>query len=509
VEGQQGQAKQNRENAYREQVGNLRRLLQEEKYGEVMARGGKLQRENPKERELGELIELARKGQVQQEQKRRRELLREKIEQGIRSGKYREAIQTAGAGLKEFPQNKDLKELLEEAKGLQAEKEKRELLDKKLKEIKVKINRDDLNGAIELARQTLNTVGPDQEVSRLLDQAEAELEHRELMKRDQEKTLQFARTMIEAGNFAVATSILERGIETELFSPSDPVITEIRREIDKRQAPPPPEPEKPPRTKKWEWLRGNRESHEPADSERSSAAGGATEIIRPGDLEPSAADRPQGSLKGDRSYGLDEPRPPIGEPAPHIFSKNPAVVVLFALLLVGGVAWIAYYFKHQSPPGETPGELMQEQDLLKAAEGALDARPHRFADSLATYQKLFEMHKSLEKEARAKVLQIEEQQKQENDWMAKAEVARKDATRYKEAREDYQNAKAVDGDREKEAQAAIDDLTKLMNGESAAQIARENFNTAETLFAQRQWERAKTLYQQVKQEGHAPPDLRK
>jgi eukaryotic-like serine/threonine-protein kinase len=232
----QGRDQQIRDRQLREDLTNLRRLVKEGRYQEAIARGQELLRAFPGEFEIEELVAYARSEHLQHEEKRKLERWMERVNQEIEGGRFQDAIRAAKSGLDEFPHHPGLILLLQRAEERKAEKEKREILERRFKEIETKLSCEELTDAIGLAQQTLAEHGHDTGVSHLLSQAEVKREQLERKKRDQQEALKLAQTMIDAGNFDEATMILQREVETHLFSETDPQLAEIRREIHARQA---------------------------------------------------------------------------------------------------------------------------------------------------------------------------------------------------------------------------------------------------------------------------------
>jgi eukaryotic-like serine/threonine-protein kinase len=232
----QGREQQTRERQLKGDLATLRALVKDGKYQEAIARGEELLRVSPKEFELGELVAYARSEHIQREQKRKLEQWIEKVNQGIKSGRFRDAIQAAKSGLDEFPRDSGLMLLLEHAKKQEQEKEKQEVLDQRIKEVEAKMNREELTEAIDLAKQTLVEYGPDTGISQLLRKAEVKREEQERKRRHaQQEVIQSTRTMVDVGNFGAATMILQNALEAQLFSESDPRLVEMRHEIDEKQ----------------------------------------------------------------------------------------------------------------------------------------------------------------------------------------------------------------------------------------------------------------------------------
>jgi serine/threonine-protein kinase len=234
----QGREQQGREQRLAEGKSKLRAWVKETKYTEVLQHAGQLSKEFPDDFELTELLDFARTELSQLEQKRRFEQSTKKIQQALKDSRYSEAIQAAEKALLEFPKNLDLLILLDRAKKELNEKEKHELLKHRLREVERMVERQELTDAIDLARQTLATVGQDSRIADTLLKAEREFEFREQRKRQQSETVVKARTLFHAGNLADATSLLREAIETQLFSANDPQIVQLLKDIDAKKEPP-------------------------------------------------------------------------------------------------------------------------------------------------------------------------------------------------------------------------------------------------------------------------------
>src|SRR5581483_966027 len=148
----------------------LRTKVSESQWDEALKRGEQLLKEFPQEFELLELVKFVR-GEVKRAQDERLKQVRALFD----AGSFAQAVKAAEKALAEAPGNVDLKILLEKAQASQKEKEKQEVLEKRIREIKGRINRDELTDAIDLARQTVMTLGADTDVTQLLHAAEMEL----------------------------------------------------------------------------------------------------------------------------------------------------------------------------------------------------------------------------------------------------------------------------------------------------------------------------------------------
>src|SRR5882762_2987919 len=236
----QGRDQERRNHQLAEGKAKLRSWVKEGKYPEAITRAGQLSKEFPEDFELAELLDFARTEQSQIEQKRRLEQSSTQVQQAVKDGRFSEAIQSAEKALLEFPKNLDLLILLERDKKEQSEKEKHELLKQRLREIERMVDRQELTDAIDLARQTLATVGQDPRIADTLLKVEREFEFREQKKRQQTETVLKARTLFGAGKLTDATSILRDAIDTQLLPASDARLNQLLDEIASRKEPPPP-----------------------------------------------------------------------------------------------------------------------------------------------------------------------------------------------------------------------------------------------------------------------------
>jgi serine/threonine protein kinase len=234
----QGQEQQMRDQRLAEGKLKLRAWVKEEKYSEAISHAGQLSKEFPEDFELRELVEFARAELSQIEQKRRFEQYSKQIQLAMKDGRFSAAIKSAEKALVEFPKNLDLLIFLDRAKKEQGEKEKHELLKQRLREVERMVERQELTDAIDLARQTLATVGQDPRIADTLIKAEREVEFREQKKRQQSEALLQARTLFNSGKFTDATATLQQAVDTQLFPANDPQIAKLQKEIAAKKEPP-------------------------------------------------------------------------------------------------------------------------------------------------------------------------------------------------------------------------------------------------------------------------------
>jgi serine/threonine protein kinase len=238
----------------------LKELVDEKKYPEVIARAEKLLIDFPKDADLARLIEFSRTQQTQIDHELLLSKACEKIKALSAANRFHDAMQAAQEALKIFPGNQDLSLLQEQAELQDRKLQTRKAIEQRIRDIKVKINREKFSEAIELARQTLVTLGPDPGVTQLLSSAEVEFEARE-NKRKQEKELSSIRLLVESGKLDEAAEALQHAVETEVLESFDPRVGRVSDDIDtarsRSSAPPAPGPEpKPPGpgfSKEYAW----------------------------------------------------------------------------------------------------------------------------------------------------------------------------------------------------------------------------------------------------------------
>lgn len=261
VQGEQ--EKQGKAERLRQEWTVLKELVDGKKYAEVIERAEKLRKDFPNDVDLARLVEFAR---TQQSQVERESLLGkacERVKSHLVANRFQDAVQSAQQALKTFPGNKDLLRLQQEAELQERKFQTRKAIEQRIRDIKVRINREKFSEAIELAKQTLVTLGPDTAVTQLLTSAEVEFKARE-NKRKQEKELETIRTLVDDGKLPEATQALQTALETNVLDSFDPRVGRISDDIksagDRSSAPSRPGPEPPPQgpeiSKEYAWQMG-------------------------------------------------------------------------------------------------------------------------------------------------------------------------------------------------------------------------------------------------------------
>src|SRR5580693_1305051 len=239
----------------------LKQLVNDKKYKEVLAQSERIQRDFPGNADLSRLVEFSRAQQAQIEREAQQHAILLEVKRLFDSSHFEEAYQAALAGLKTFPENKELQALREQADNQQRKLETRQHIEQRIREIKVKINRGKISDAIDLAEQTIMTLGPDTDVNQLLSSARVEFEARE-KKKDQEEKLAAVRALISTGKLVEATKTLDLAVEAKILEVFDPRVQRVCEELDAAKsaataaaatvisAPP------VARSKEYAWLQG-------------------------------------------------------------------------------------------------------------------------------------------------------------------------------------------------------------------------------------------------------------
>jgi hypothetical protein len=201
-------------------IATVRKLVGSKKYSEVIARAESLLAEHPGGADLARLIDFARSQQAEID----RELAaRKALDEGkslLNAARYADAASTVRAGLKADPANHDLQKLLEQIETEKKKSVTRQDMERRIREIKFKINREKFSEAVDLAKQTIASLGPDTDITQLLNSAHVEMEARE-RKRQQEKAIENIRGFVNSRDYDGATKALDAAIATKIFEAFD------------------------------------------------------------------------------------------------------------------------------------------------------------------------------------------------------------------------------------------------------------------------------------------------
>jgi hypothetical protein len=155
----------------------------------------------------------------------------------MQAGHFPEAVRAAQDGLRNFPGDAELQALQQEAAAQQKKQEVRRQIEQRVRDIRVKINREQLSDAIDLAKKTLATLGPDTDITHLLNSAEVEVQARE-KKKIQERTLETIRSMVSSGDLHGATEAINAASKSNVWEAFDPRVQRLLEQIREAETQP-------------------------------------------------------------------------------------------------------------------------------------------------------------------------------------------------------------------------------------------------------------------------------
>jgi hypothetical protein len=529
----------------------LRALLDTGKYEEAARHGETLLQHAPQDFELRELVTFAREEMAQIARTKRYEELLGQVNDAFVARRFDEAIRWAEQGLREFPGNGALSEQLTSAKLEKKDQEGKERVQAYLRNIEALINKDELTEAIDVARQTLMTIGPNTEVTNLLTAAEFEFQSREKQK-EQKRGIATLRTLIDDGKLHEAKTALDASLKSELFEPFDPRLATLQEAIAAKEASP-DAVHSPANTGQFarDYVFQKAAPPSPATnppgapavaqaSLASSAVPVAPPMVAPPTLqplspisapslsgnreqllEPAAAEgeapsvvRPSVAFSSAQAQTAARPFPPVAAPParpptspPHeaheagaassaagVASwKRPAIIALVVVLLAGAGEAIHLKLKRKVLEA-TPQEL-----ALKFAAQNLQYDRH-LTEAVEKYTQLAALHGALEPAALKSIQDITGVLQQENTLMADAKSA-ESSSDLPRAQSDYEKIVELQGEREEEAKESLAALSKKMAGASDADIAAQSFQSGLTAFNGRDYAGAKAAFEQGLQRG--------
>jgi hypothetical protein len=284
----------------------LKQLVSEKKYPEVLAQSERIQKEFPGNADFARLLDFARTQQAQIERESQQQKFLLEVKKLFDSAQFEEAFQLALAGLKTFPDNRELQILRDQADNQQRKLETRQHIEQRIREIKVKINRGKISEAIDLANQTLMTHGPDTGVTQLLNSARVEYEARE-KKKGQDGKLAEIRSLITSGKLLDATRALDDAVAEKILEVFDPRVQRICEELERAKsvalASATTETNTPTvsLSKEYAWLQGppepevapRQETHPPAEAlDAKALTSPPVSQPPPPDVPPTVLDSP-------------------------------------------------------------------------------------------------------------------------------------------------------------------------------------------------------------------------
>jgi len=418
-----------RQRKLQKDIADLQSLVNAEKYAEAVFRGEKLLREYPKHAELFELMNFARVEAAKLEQRRLAAEALKDIDKKLQQSKFQEAATAAERALARFPHDPGLESALEQARAGVKEADRQQKLHQRIAEIQAKIKSGQQTAAADLARQTLAAFGADEQVNRLLRDAESAASEKREREKEREKKVAETQTLIADGRLSDATQILQAGIATQIFTRKDPRIEDLFREIEQKKAvaevqAAPPAAQPAPST----------ETTITAPTHTFSAT-----IVDEARLP--AVDSPVGGESAAPDFGRAEHEPsPVASREARGF---PIIPIVVGAAVVIAVVFVLLRFVHSSS-GPTSQEATlqqqaQQQEKLKDWPGAL-----------ASYKDLAQLNGSLAPDANAQVTRLQGMIDKENYLFGQAQGDANSGD-FASARVAYQQVADLHGDREQEA----------------------------------------------------------
>jgi serine/threonine protein kinase len=469
-----------RDQKLRSDLGNVQSLVNAGKYSEALSRGEKLLQEFPGRAELIEFVSAARRELAQVE---RQQFLKESL-QTIRkkmdAGKFQDALEDAERAFARFPGEPEIEEVREQARAKHKEKETHELLQKRIGEISRNIKRGQHTDAVDLARQTLATVGQDSEVNRLLSLAEMELAGKRKKKEEQDKRVEEAQTLLLGGQVDAATQILQDGLETKIFSRKHPRVRQLLNEIQERRAaaapvqigPLPPVPGEPGSpgapAGKYVYQDGtilqstSQALHDIPSGDPAGGAFSATRVIDPGahaDQMATVQDPVESSLPVEPSQLSPEFVAAPEDSRPEDLSREPSadlrkplserrVPLALGVLALLVLAVAVFYFVQDRRAKEDAALLGHAQQV---------ERQKNWRVALSEFESLSHHSGAIASEALDQARRLRNLLDQEDSLFIKAS-GYESGGNFSEAKKTYQEVADLHGDKEREALNAVQKL---------------------------------------------------
>ncbi|MGB7284343.1 MAG: protein kinase [Candidatus Acidiferrum sp.] len=553
---QQEEQEQNRQKRLEAEITVLRALLGEGKYRQVVTKGEPLLQEYPQEYELKELVNYARGEVAQQEQKRKEEEREKQIQGFLMCERYGEALQTARKAIEEFPKQDAFRKLATEAEALKKEQDDRERarneMQRRVREINSKISMDKITDAIDLAQQTMETLGPDPNVTQLLQGAEEKKKKKEV----QEQKVAALQTLVSKGDHVAATRLFDEVMATQMLQPSDPRMLELRGKIAnlasgqqpaatqlfnaKTQVAKPAVPAKKTKPAAGDPAAPAADLTQVSESAQNIPAAGlsATRVAGPGKTppvtrKPAAPPRPPAADGKDtagrkteiagatviagppvrqsstaagvpvspsqsRSVAAaaqplspDEAKPATGSSAqvPQILRRPP--VLLGIGILAAAVFGLVLWVHHAN--GSTPSS--KDLKLKQQAEGLWQNR--QFDQSEQVWQGLAQSKGPLQKEAAEQVSEIEHKRTAEQQRFDEAEAMLKDKKDLAGAQQAFQDVIQMNLWHSADASRELDAANIGSGASDASKQEQEHFDEGVKLYEAKDYEKSRKEFRAV------------
>lgn len=462
----------------------LRARVNSGKFFEAVGRGERLLKEFPHDSELADLVIFGRSELELAERKRKKEELLQGIQQKMEVENFKSAVTSAEKALARFPGDPALSSALKHARAKLKEKEDRELLQRRVAEIRAKIDRGQHTDAVDLARQTHTTLGQNDETADLLRMAEAELAQKRKRERASENQPTAAPTILEDAHDAEATQTPGGAFEFRVLAKKDSGVGNLLQSMKHDPAQLQPgeapiqsrglidQPALPPTLIEFvspskEPLRNTAAQPETQTAETvkitldASAGSGARTEHELMVIAPPAC---QGAPAREESLlHLDEPAAERVFPASTTrISFWPKVVQIFhansirfgagALALVVAVVSISSVISHRHS---------KEDEALRTEAERLEQQKN-WPAALASFETLARRHRSLANLGRDNAARLKACVEQENLLLAQARD-REAAGDLAGARQIYQQLADLHGDREQDARISMQRLDAALN----------------------------------------------
>ena len=185
------------------------------------------------------------------------------------------------------------------------------------------IERQELTEAIDLARQTITTVGPDARLADTLVKAEREVEFREHKKWEQKEKLEQARALLDQNRLHDAESLVKEAIETHLLPANDARIAKLLQEIEAKKKQPPSGPTEifsggylpgskaGDPAKDYVYVRGTANPKPPTQTDQNSLSAAANTLSSGA---PAVSQPPQGAATVPFDSGISAAASPAPRP---------------------------------------------------------------------------------------------------------------------------------------------------------------------------------------------------
>jgi len=509
------------------ELAGLRQIIEQKDFATAVQKAEKLQKDFPDDTEVGRLLSFARAEHMTSTQMQKAVPVVQSLQSLLAAGKFEQAQREADKALKKFPDHPELKQLLEDAQKKRKDRAKRADLERRIRAMKVSIERGDLTEAIDLGKQAIQEFPKDTDISQLLSFAEKEYESRD-KKRKRDDQLKDVVAQMEKQDFDGATMMLQ-SIEKEF--PFDPTVKELKKAAERHEVPAaaatmiggPMLSELQAASAENVYITAEGQPVPPSAATPAApgagkqpemkAASAATPGVTPGAPPPKIVpSKPEAKpAAGAPAPGVGAPppvrptveappavrpvpaRPPVAPPMPPpvvevpFWKKPVGIAVIGAVLLAAGVG--VYFGFLAGPPPPTELELAvqtEAEDLIKQG---------RIEEGLAKWKQL-QTTASLRAKATDEIDRLTKLRAEEDKLMTEAQAALAQK-RYTDAQGLYRQVVDLGGTQKDEAEQALKTVQSLAAGGDPSKLERDYFQQAQNEFSAKRYERARTLYQQV------------